>query len=216
MKLKTILIGGMSMALVVCLSVGATLAYLHATTQEVTNTFVGSDGIQISLDEAPVIRNNETGGYIATTGARVKSNHYTEIISNVANYKDPTVHLEKVPAGGVKVYAFITGVDTDPATDKYTAAVNINNKWKQVYPTGTGGDGVDGVYVYTDGSTTAAQKVSATGSLEPIFTSVTFTYNQVGNVKPTFENIEIKAFAIQAAADDTTALASAKEAFGVL
>lgn len=212
MKLKTILIGGMSMALVVCLSVGATLAYLHATTQEVTNTFVGSDGIQISLDEAPVIRNNETGGYIATTGARVKSNHYTEIISNVANYKDPTVHLEKVPDGGVKVYAFITGVDTDPATDKYTAAVNINNKWKQVYPTGTG---VDGVYVYTDGSATAAQKVSA-GSLEPIFTSVTFTYNQVGNVKPTFENIEIKAFAIQAAADDRTALASAKEAFGVL
>lgn len=213
MKLKTILISGMSMALVACLSVGATLAYLHATTQEVTNTFVGSDGIQISLDEAPVIRNNETGGYIATTGARVKSNHYTEIISNVANYKDPTVHLEKVPDGGVKVYAFITGVDTDPATDKYTATVNVNPKWRRVYPSGTG---VDGVYVYTNGSTTAAQKVSGTESLEPIFTSVTFTYNQVGDVKPMFENIEIKAFAIQAAADDTTALASAKEAFGVL
>ena len=39
MKMKNMLIGGMSLALVACLSVGATLAYFTDSDEEVVNTF---------------------------------------------------------------------------------------------------------------------------------------------------------------------------------
>ena len=64
MKMKNMLIGGMSLALVACISVGATLAYLTDTSDTVTNTFYGSDGISMTLTEAPVTPDPVTGGYV--------------------------------------------------------------------------------------------------------------------------------------------------------
>ena len=209
MKMKNMLIGGMSLVLVACISVGATLAYLTDKTDVVTNTFTGSTGIEMTLNEAPVIPNKTTGGYDETTGPRVTKNNYKNVISNVANAKDPTVTLTAVPNGGVKVYAHIVGVDTTEA-DKYTATVNINSKWKKVE-----GTGVDGVYVYTDGESTNAAVVSETKALEDIFTQVTFVYDQDGQTAPTFKEIKVEAFAIQSAATDDDALAAAKTAFKV-
>lgn len=57
MKMKNMLIGGMSLALVACISVGATLAALTATGGAVKNTFHfatgegGADAIQVRLTE---------------------------------------------------------------------------------------------------------------------------------------------------------------------
>lgn len=210
MKMKNMLIGGMSLVLVACISIGGTLAYLTAKTGPVTNTFTGSTGISMTLNEAPVKLDENTGGYVEDTGERVTENKYQNVISNVPNAKDPTVTLTSVPAGGVKVYAYINGVDTVPTTDHYTAEVNIDDAWTKVYPDG---EGVDGVYVY--GTATAATTVNEEKPLEDIFTTVTFEYDQEGSVKPTFKEIQVKAFAIQSAATDSDALDAAKTAFGL-
>lgn len=70
MKMKNMLIGGMSLALVACISIGGTLAFLTATDEAVTNTFDFANGMTVTLDEDepdPVknekIAKNEQGGY---------------------------------------------------------------------------------------------------------------------------------------------------------
>ena len=70
MKMKNMLIGGMSLALVACISIGGTLAYLTATDDAVINTFDFANGMTVTLDEKepdPIlnekIEGNENGGY---------------------------------------------------------------------------------------------------------------------------------------------------------
>ena len=82
-KTRKILLMAACAVLLVCISVGATVAYLTST-DSVTNTFtVGK--VAIKLDEAPV----DTDGK-ATTGARVKANSYKLLPGHTYN-KDPMV-----------------------------------------------------------------------------------------------------------------------------
>lgn len=61
MKMKSLLIGVMSAALVACISVGATLAYLSASDGAVTNTFQFANGITVDVTEPePEATGNET------------------------------------------------------------------------------------------------------------------------------------------------------------
>lgn len=73
--------------LLVCLSVGATLAYLTSASETVTNTFTVGKVI-IDLDEAPVDANGD-----ATTGDRVKQNSY-KLLPGHEYDKDPTIHVD--------------------------------------------------------------------------------------------------------------------------
>lgn len=74
--------------LLVTLSVGATLAYLTYTTEEVVNTFtVGS--VKITLDETDV---TEYG--VATGKGRDMANTY-KLLPGHSYIKDPIVHVEK-------------------------------------------------------------------------------------------------------------------------
>lgn len=83
---KTLLLVCM-MALVVCISVGATIAYLMDD-DVVTNTFtVGQVGI--SLDEAKV----NTDGTPVTGAKRVQDNEY-HLLPGHTYTKDPTVHVD--------------------------------------------------------------------------------------------------------------------------
>ena len=109
------------------------------------------------------------------------------------------------------MYAYISGVDKTVDVDGYTVAVDIGNNWKKAEDF----DGVDGVYVYTNGTTTTAETVTETGDLEDIFQHVTFTFDQNEDEAPEFDQINIVAFAIQSAATDSDALAAAKTAFGL-
>lgn len=51
MKMKNLLIGGMSLALVACISIGGTLAYLQATDTQLKNTFTFANNITVDLYE---------------------------------------------------------------------------------------------------------------------------------------------------------------------
>ena len=85
-KLRRVLLVVACAVLLVSLSVGATLAYLTYTTDEVVNTFtVGS--VEISLDETDV---NEYG--VATGNPRDTANEY-KLLPGHAYTKDPQVHV---------------------------------------------------------------------------------------------------------------------------
>ena len=84
-KLRKVLLLACSAVLLVCLSVGATLAYLTST-DKVENTFtVGK--VAITLDEAPVNLYGEV-----VDGARTDANTY-KLLPGHTYTKDPTIHV---------------------------------------------------------------------------------------------------------------------------
>lgn len=91
-KLKTILLTICCAVLLVCVSVGATVAYLTSTTTEVNNTFTAGN-VAITLDEAKVTYNAETNKYEAANG-RTNNNEYN-ILPGTVVWKDPTITVVK-------------------------------------------------------------------------------------------------------------------------
>lgn len=89
-KLRKILLTICSAMLLVCLSVGATVAYLTSQAT-ITNTFtVGK--VQITLDEAAI--KQENGNWVEdSTQARVKGNQY-HLLPGMSYAKDPTVTVK--------------------------------------------------------------------------------------------------------------------------
>lgn len=86
-KLRRILLTVCSAALLVCVTVGATVAYLTST-KTVTNTFtVGK--VDIVLDEADV---KPDGTYETNKDARVTENEY-HLVPGHTYIKDPVVHV---------------------------------------------------------------------------------------------------------------------------
>lgn len=87
-NLKKLLLAVCCAALLVCVSIGATVAYLTSH-DEVKNTFtVGK--VKITLDEAKVTED----GTPVEGAARVKENSY-KLMPGHTYTKDPTVHVEK-------------------------------------------------------------------------------------------------------------------------
>ena len=96
-KTRKILLMAACAVLLVCISVGATVAYLTST-DTVKNTFtVGK--VEITLDEAKV----NTDGSLVEGAARVKENSY-KLIPGHEYTKDPTVHFA---AGSEASYLFV-------------------------------------------------------------------------------------------------------------
>ena len=87
-KLRKVLLLACSAVLLVCLSVGATFAYLTST-DSVTNTFTVGN-VQIKLDEAKA---NPDGSLVANAD-RVKANSYKLLPGHTYN-KDPMVTVLK-------------------------------------------------------------------------------------------------------------------------
>ncbi len=92
--------------MLVCLSVGATLAYLTSATEVVKNTFVVGEGIAITLDEAAVydpeaeLEDLTQFGQAIPGADRVMANTY-KIVPNW-EYGSSTVDLvDKITAQGV-------------------------------------------------------------------------------------------------------------------
>lgn len=79
MKMKNMLIGGMSLALVACISVGGTLAYLTATDKELTNTFKFG-GITIDVTEISN-SNNADNKETVGTGKVAGGINYTNLVA---------------------------------------------------------------------------------------------------------------------------------------
>ena len=96
-KTRKILLMAACAVLLVCISVGATVAYL-TDTKSVTNTFtVGS--VAITLDEAKT----DINGVADNTVPRVVANKY-KLMPGHEYVKDPTVH---VTAGSEDCYIFV-------------------------------------------------------------------------------------------------------------
>lgn len=191
MKKKNVLMMAMSLVLVAVIAVGGTLAYLSDTTELVQNTFVGSAGIVMSLDEAKV----GADGQAIVPEERVLTNAYTDILPNTDYDKDPTVHITQVPYGGIDVYVKITGVDSDA----YTANVTVNPLLTKV----DGTDGDDGLYKYNKVVTDPMDIV--------VFDGISFDYTVDGTEDtsvPTFNNITVKAYAIQTGVSNAQELAT--------
>lgn len=92
MKLKKILTLMCCAVLLVCISVGATVAYLTSTTETVENTFTVGQ-VKITLDEAKVGADGK-----ALTGddaERVYENSY-KLMPGGSYDKDPTIHVDPI------------------------------------------------------------------------------------------------------------------------
>lgn len=97
-NLKKALLAICCAALLVCVSIGATVAYLTSRTETVVNTFTVGQ-VKIDLDEAKVNANgnpiNADGTVVNTPAeaARVKANSY-KLLPGHAYTKDPTVTVK--------------------------------------------------------------------------------------------------------------------------
>src|SRR5574344_707062 len=101
MKKKTIVLI-MSIALVACLSIGATLAFLSAKSSELVNTFTVGN-IAMKLDEAKVSDNQVIDG-------RTDSGNSYRIYDSAVLPKDPTVTIN---AKSENCYVFMSCVVSD-------------------------------------------------------------------------------------------------------
>lgn len=133
-KMKKFALIAVCAALLVCVTVGATVAWLTSTAK-VENTFtVGK--VAITLDEAKV---NPDGSYPEGT-QRVNGNEY-HLLPGQGYPKDPTVHVE---ANSEDSYIFVK-VTSDinaiiETRGNYSIETQIlSNGWTKL-------DGVDGVY----------------------------------------------------------------------
>lgn len=164
MKKKTLTIA-IALVLVVALAVGATYAYLTATTGEVKNTFFAGK----LFDEGGALTLKEHEAVAQTSGEySYRVNDAKEVTSNKYNLL-PGTKIEKDP------FVKVTGLKDDASCYLYVEVVasdasgvlnySMANTWKLL-------DGVTGkhngaVYVYktTDGNRVTAD-VAATGILE--------------------------------------------------
>lgn len=201
-KLRRILLTVCSAALLVCVTVGATVAYLTST-DEVVNTFTVGN-VAITLDEvdtdvygakAQKVTNPEDG---TVTKVPVKegedptrgTGNVYKLIPGHEYTKDPTVH---VTAGSEDCWLFVKVVNGISAIEADTKIADQmdNNGWTPV-------EEGSNVYAYKD-------KVSA-GDNVTVFSS--FTIDDEANVSTySTATITITAYAVQADGFGTAAAA---------
>lgn len=182
-----------AVALLGAIGVGSTLAYLTDTTGTVTNTFtVGNvtfdddNDLKSGLRESDVVRDKD-GKYVDNDGDNtwtVIKNDYTSLVAGETVYKDPTVIMGS-DSEVAWVFAQITNTN-----DAAFANIAWSEDWVKV-------DSLckDNAVVYAKKTTIAASESST------IFTSVTLSNDITGGTE--IPQIEVKAFAIQAAGFDS-------------
>lgn len=178
-KTRKILAMAACAILLVCISVGATVAYLTST-DTVTNTFTVGN-IKITLDEAKVDTNGK-----ALTGEkaeRVKENSY-HLYPGHEYDKDPTVHVDADAENCylfVKVENGIAALESKAISYKSIAAQMTENGWVAL-------EGVTNVYYKADadGNPVLVNK----GKNYPVFSG--FTIDEKAETNKTVVNAETK------------------------
>ena len=189
MKMKNMLIGGMSLALVACISIGATLAYLSDTTTKVDNTFTFDNAIDIDLKEHPLSAWNEDSGTWNDTAweARVVENTYEDILPNDVLQKDPTVKVFTMPDTGMNLYVIVNGLNTN-----MVANIDTINTWQKIA-------NVDGSTTSLNGSQNGVYKYKGTDPLSVGDEVAVFTTVTIGDVTTHLDDahVVINAYAVQ-------------------
>lgn len=215
-KLRRALLLVASAVLLVCVSVGATLAYLTAETGVVTNTFTVGN-VTIKLDEAktnavgtPV---DESDKEISLKGdtyfwaddwtktTRVTNNKY-KLMPGHSYVKDPTVQVDAASEDCylfVKVHNPLAAIEgSNPIASQMAA-----NGWVVCDDSGV----VDVIYYYTGSASSTTPKAVTKGTNLPVFTSLNITGDAHNDKdgEPKYqldgyknESITIVAYAIQA------------------
>lgn len=205
-KLRKVLLLACSAVLLVCLSVGATFAYLTST-DTVENTFTVGQ-VHITLDEAKV---DEAGKAITGEKAeRVKANSY-KLMPGGEYDKDPTVTvLAKSEEAYVRILVTVSNIEKVKAafpeyvTDNVFLLQNMVSGWEPAV--------WECVSATTDGKyefryKTTVQYSDADQKLDPLFTKVVIPQDATNEDLKTLETstITIVAQAIQADGFDTAA-----------
>lgn len=210
MKKKTLTIA-IALVLVVALAVGATYAYLTATTGPVTNTFTAGKAVaqgDLKLYEHLAKQNTDGTYSLDKTADTVTSNTYT-VMPGVNLPKDPTV---EVTAANGPYYLFVEvtkGAKVDGDTLKYTVD---SSKWFRLTSIKD-----REVYVYAvDGAeaTILNDKLNATPVLEAISATDPNTIQvSTDNAKVAALTKDNSALMFQAYACQAAGFQSATEAF---
>lgn len=138
MKKKTLTIA-IALVLVVALAVGATWAYLTATSGPVVNTFtVGKildNADNFTLNEHPLKNANTTDGVyqLDMNATPVQAVTYSAVMPGVDLPKDPTVTIK---AGALKADAYLFVVVDNQLADGLT--YTLNGAWKAIGSTEDG------------------------------------------------------------------------------
>lgn len=196
MKKKTLTIA-IALVLVVALAVGATYAYLTATTKEVTNTFaVGTilqNNDEFVLKEHEATYNNTKGSYDLDEAKEVGSNSYPSVAPKMVVAKDPFVRINtKVTT---PAYLYVEVVDTTAA-----GALNytLDSNWKQLMDgdTAVKGEHDGDVYYYVTDDAAEGKVVTGDYSTTPLTVNI-LTNKQVvigDDVKSFAENANTLTF----------------------
>lgn len=197
-KMKKFALIAVCAALLVCVTVGATVAWLTSKTDEVVNTFTVGD-VKITLDEAEVT----TAGVPVENAARVTANEYHLLPGN-QYVKDPTVHVDAKSESCivfVKVENGIKNIEA-PTTAIYK---NIEDQmagygWQAL-------TGHPGVYYKKATDSLLPAEIPAGKKLK-VFDRFMISYDADGDTLKAYKDakITIKAYAIQYM--DTTAEAA--------
>lgn len=205
-KLRRILLTVCSAALLVCVTVGATVAYLTST-DKVENTFTVGN-VSIKLDEAKA----DTDGSLVANADRVKANKYKLLPGHTYN-KDPMVTvLEGSESCYVKMTVTFTKADAlDEIFDKLnegkpdnekiqlTSIFNEYNSANWIYKGNTEDtDAKTRTYEFWYNGTVAAPDADV--KLDALFDSITVPGSITNDQLKTLEGMKItvNAYAIQA------------------
>ena len=162
MKKKTLTIA-IALVLVVALAVGATWAYLAATTDKVTNTFaVGTilqDDSKFVLKEHKSTYDSETGKYtIAENAEEVDGNPYSSVAPKMVVAKDPFVRINTEVTTPAYLYVEVVNATAAGALN-YT----LDSNWKQLKNGEAAVKGEHGGDVYYNVTADAADGKVVTG-----------------------------------------------------
>ncbi|MGN0763574.1 MAG: SipW-dependent-type signal peptide-containing protein [Aristaeellaceae bacterium] len=184
-KLRKVLLLACSAVLLVCLSVGATLAYLTSNAKVVNTFSVGN--VTITMDEA---KTNSDGTLDTTATGRVQANTY-HLLPGHSYLKDPTIHVD---ANSEKCWLFVkvsNGIAPIEASTNNIAAQMAAHGWKLLA-----------------GSTEVYCRDSASEPGDNVAVFDSFTINGTADVSTyTSAQIIIQAYAVQADGFDTAAAA---------
>lgn len=223
-KLRRILLTVCSAALLVCVTVGATVAYLTST-DEVKNTFtVGK--VAITLDEAAIKQDPDSKNWVEdATQPRVKENTY-KLLPGITYAKDPTV---TVKAGSEKAYVrVLVTINKRDVLDQLfkdnniaiSSVVDVNAKWK------VASNKTEDKSVEVDGKTTVEKNriyelrydsivdaATADKVLEDVFTKITVPGNLENDDIKNLDNLKINVVAQAIQADGFASADAAWAAF---
>ena len=207
-KMKKFALIAVCAALLVCVTVGATVAWLTST-DKVENTFT-TGNVKITLDEADVneegVRLNTEGKPEGTNGNntladRVQKNDY-HLLPGCVYVKDPMVHVDANSEDCfvfVKIENGLEGIEAAPTIKTQIEA----NGWTAL------GTAYPGVYYKSasDNAGNTIPQVVQKGDELPVFGSFTIGESVDGDTLAKYKNakVTVTAYAIQFANLDTTA-----------